>query len=202
MLNKGKPSMPKKLRTFLLWSLVLVVSIAACHWAYQRWLLRHTYDVYLSSARPGEVFFFSWEALERNKDEVREWFRKDFLEPKTVDEASVYRESKYMRILYHFGTEEDLEVLWQKAEMGYPMGPEVPDQVRSQQEKQSSLCIMLVSSICFACEELTGSKEEAIKMLEKGFQERDIAPEVREAYESLFGDGGGAVPSKEESGRE
>jgi len=156
---------------------------------FRAWQLRHSYDVYMSVGRPRKSLLYSPGVLEQHRETVRKWIASELLGTETVVELDYGRTVKQMALLHRLGQEEDLELLWRRAEMGFPIGEIPPGETfvpgMDPASLQTKLCRRLVLHLRFSCERVAGGEKKGGDMLKDGFAQRGIAPEVRKAQAAV-----------------
>jgi len=129
--------------------------------------------------------FYNSGALDRNRDRVRSWIAADLLRKVPVSEIEGRRELRQVEILSRFGTEEDLELLWRKAEIGYPVDPAWTGDPPASR-LQEIYCNHLASWTSYACCALGGGEQQGKELFLKGLREHNLAPEMRRTCEGRW----------------
>jgi len=156
-----------------------------CHAPFRAWQLRHTYDLYMSGGKPRRDLLYNEELLTAHREAVRRWIRSDFLDVSSLNDPRARQLPSQMTLLSRLAQREDLEILWQRAEVGFPIGSLPPSQVfpdeRELQRRQAILCGELVLRLQEVCVAVAGNEEDGLKAFREALQQRKIAPEVRRA---------------------
>ena len=141
-------------------------------------ILRHSYHRRITNRSPGESIFYSDWVIDANRWRVRSWIRRDF----TCFEYLGYDvppSARQMLLLSRFHQKADLELLWYRAEKGFP--------IQRGMEEEEDLLLKQYTLCNFLRERMEGfydtSTEEGLVRLREELQRRKIAPEVRAAFE-------------------
>jgi len=143
-------------------------------------LLRYSYYRMLRSRCPEESpLYWPW-LISLNKWRMRAWIRKDFADSRYVDELPYA--DRQISMLAGFGGREDLELLWHRAETGFPLNPALGDPNARLSSRQKARCRDLVTCIAAFHDVRTG---KGLLQFEEEFLQRKVAPDVRAAFEGL-----------------
>lgn len=163
--------------------------VAASFCAFRAWQLRYSYDAYLSAGRPTKHLLYSSDILEGHKNTVRKWIAEEFLGAENVIDLHYGRTMRQMALLQRFGEHEDMELLWRRAQMGFPIGQVPPTATyppgQKPESRQLELCNSLALFLRLTSAKVAGGKQAGLRMLKEGFAKRQIAPEVRKAHATL-----------------
>jgi len=140
-------------------------------------ILRYSYHEELTRRCPAQSIFYADWVIDMNRWRVRGWIRREFTRFEYLDAFT--RLDRQMRLLYDFHQKEDLDLLWYRAENGFPIEAGREEEERLV-EMQYTLCNYLRQ--CMGGFYHTSTEEGLVRLREE-LQRRKLAPEVRAAFE-------------------
>ncbi len=150
---------------------------------FRSWQLRHSYDRLMAPGRRDLGMFFSKELLLEQKAEVRQWIAEDFLDDIPVRSARSIRLTRQVFLLSEFAEDEDVELLWRRAEIGFPLRRADDDTERTM---QFNCAAALVTALRGTYIVRSGNEEHGVAMFRHELTQRHLAPEVRERCGALL----------------